>query len=132
VDDATLLARFESCALSPAELRHEEHVRVAWLCLHGVPFEDGARRFCHGLRRFAAAHGKAGLYHETITWAYLALVHERMQASGAGEFPAFAVANRDLFEGGLAALAPFYERTTLASPLARRAFLLPRLSARAS
>src|ERR671924_257817 len=30
------------------------------------------------LRRFAAHHGKHGLYHETVTAAFLALIHQRM------------------------------------------------------
>ena len=36
------------------------------------------QRFGDSLRRFAAAYGKQGLYHETITWAYLLLLNERI------------------------------------------------------
>jgi hypothetical protein len=126
-EDEALLAAFESCTLSPAALGHREHVRVAWLILRAHPrFEDGAQRFCAGLRRFADAHGKPGLYHETITWAYLGLVNERMQGGSAPGFEAFAAANQDLVEGGLAALNPFYERDLLLSERAKRVFLLPR------
>jgi hypothetical protein len=127
MDDETLLQAFESCTLAPAALGHREHVRVAWLVLRAHPrFEDGAQRFCAGLRRFAEAHGKPGLYHETITWAYLGLVNERMRGSPAAAFEAFAASNEDLLQGGLAALEPFYEREELLSARAKRVFLLPR------
>jgi hypothetical protein len=127
MDDETLLHAFESCTLPPEALGHREHVRIAWLILRAhPPFEDGAQRFCAGLRRFAEAHGKAGLYHETITWAYLVLVHERMQVGGAASFDTLAAANGDLLEPGLGALMPFYERRVLLSERAKRGFLLPR------
>jgi hypothetical protein len=132
LDDDALLAGFESCTLPAAAFRHRDHVRVAWLHLRSAPFEEASFRFCTGLRRFARAHGHAGLYHETMTWAYLALVNERMtlppEPGGPADFDAFAAANPDLLvhEGG--ALARLYDPDVLASELAKRAFLLPRPS----
>jgi hypothetical protein len=127
-DDAELLRGFEGCTLPPAAFGHREHVRVAWLLVGAHPrFEDAAHRFCRGLRAFAAAHGKSALYHETITWAYLALVHERSRAAPPGEpFDAFATRNADLLAPGLAALSPLYDAALLHSPAAKQAFLLPR------
>jgi hypothetical protein len=127
MDDASLVARFEDCTLPASELGHREHVRLAWLYLREAPFETAAPRFCAGLRRFAASLGKADRYHETITWAYLALVNERLHAEGSPpEFEAFARANPDLFDQEKGALAAYYDEATLRSALARRAFLLPR------
>src|SRR5262245_40884612 len=78
-DDATLLARFESLALPPSEFGHREHVRVAFAMLRDTQdFAAAAHRFRTALLRFATAAGAAAKYHETLTWAYLALVHERM------------------------------------------------------
>jgi hypothetical protein len=132
MDDETLLRAFESCTLAPEALGHREHVRVAWLILRAHPrFEDGAQRFCAGLRRFAEAHGKAGLYHETITWAYLVLVNERMRACGEVGFEELAAANGDLFEPGLGGLMVYYEPEVLRSERARGVFLLPRREASA-
>jgi hypothetical protein len=126
--DAELLRGFEGCTLRPAAFGHREHVHVAWLLLGAHPlFEDAAHRFCRGLRAFAAAHGKSTLYHETITWAYLALVHERLRAAPPGEaFDAFVARNADLLAPGLAALSPLYDAALLRSPAAKQAFLLPR------
>jgi len=88
-------------------------------------FEEASLRFCSGLRRFAEAHGKSALYHETITWAYLALVNERRANGTGGDFDAFAAANPDLLQGGMQALLALYDRETLGSELAKRAFVLP-------
>jgi hypothetical protein len=127
VDDRTLVARFEDCSLSGAELGHREHVRIAWIYLREAPFEAAAQRFCTHLRRFAAALGKADRYHATITWAYLALVHERIHAGPpANDFAAFADANPDLMMRENGALTAYYDEATLASPLARQVFVLPR------
>ena len=92
------------------------------------PFERAGLRFCSSLRRFAEAHGKHGLYHETITWAYLALVNERRDASPGDDFSAFAAANPDLFDKDSGVLLALYDRETLRSERARRVFLLPRRS----
>jgi hypothetical protein len=127
VDDRTLVARFEDCSLPGAELGHPEHVQLAWIYLREAPFEAAALRFCTNLRRFAEVLGRAERYHATITWAYLALVNERLHAGEASDdFAAFAEANPDLLMRDLAALAAYYDAATLRSPLARRAFVLPR------
>jgi hypothetical protein len=127
VNDAALIARFEDCTLPGAEFGHREHVRVAWIYLREASFEAAAFRFCAKLREFAASLGKADRYHETITWAYLAIVNERMQVEGGHpDFESFARANPDLFDDRMGAIAAFYDRETLKSDLARRAFLLPR------
>ncbi len=130
MDDRSLVTRFEDCTLPPAELRHREHVQLAWLYLLGTTFEAAGMRFCTNLRRYTASLGKADRYHETITWAYLALVHERMQAEPPHpDFASFAEANPDLFDRAGGALAACYDEATLASAAARRAFRLPRRSA---
>jgi len=127
VDDASLLARFEDLTLPAAEFSHRTHVRVAWLYLRDAPFEVGAARFCTNLRRFTTSLGKADRYHETITWAYLALVNERLRRAGApGDFESFARENADLFDPKHGALGARYDEQTLRSELARRAFVLPR------
>jgi hypothetical protein len=131
MDDEALLQAFESCALPGADFGHKEHVRVAWLCVTREPtFEAAALRFCTNLRRFAHALGKGDRYHETITWAFLAIVNERRHVNGAPDFDAFAAKNADLFAPDLAALHALYDRETLRSDMARRVFVLPGSSPR--
>jgi hypothetical protein len=123
--DATFVQAFESCTLPPAAFRHRDHVRLAWLYLRDHPLPEALARFSGGLRRYAAALGKPGLYNETITVAYLTLVNERRARLGRdADWESFARANPDLFEHP-AALRPYYRDETLQSDLARAVFILP-------
>jgi len=124
--DAELLDAFESGTLSPSAFHHREHVRLAWLYLRQESFLGAIGGFTEGLKRFAARAGKEGLYHETITWAYLVLIHERLARPTAGStFEVFAKRNADLFARSPSVLDRYYRPETLASDVARRAFVLP-------
>ncbi len=82
--------------------------------------------FSAALKRFAAAQGKAQRYHETITWAYLLLIRERMARAGCAQtWEEFAERNADLlvWKGGV--LTTLYRQETLDSDLARQTFVLP-------
>ncbi len=76
--DAELLEGFVSTALPADQFHHEQHVRVAWLFVrdHGMPAALG--EFTAAIKRFAEAKGAHGLYHETITWAFLLIIAERL------------------------------------------------------
>jgi hypothetical protein len=79
------------------------------------------------LKRFAAFNGHPGLYHETITWAFLFLIHERMADGEESEtWEAFAARNQDLLTWKPSALDRYYDPETLQSERARRLFVLPR------
>ena len=116
---------FEACTLPESCFRHRDHIRLAWLYLREQPLAEALMRFSDGLKRYAASLGKAGLYHETITVAYLALVNERMaRQNRPGEWAEFADANPDLFSHP-AALKSYYRDATLQSDLAKTVFVLP-------
>jgi hypothetical protein len=124
--DRELVEQFENGTLPIESFHHEEHVRVAFVYLREYPVLDALERFSVYLRKFAAMHGKAGLYHETITWAYMLLVRERMaRVDGEPTWPEFRVRNRDLFDRTENILKKYYRDETLASDLARKTFLLP-------
>ena len=126
MDDRDFVTAFEACTLPNESFHHRDHVRLAWLYLKDMPPAEALTRFTEGLQRFAHAHGHPGLYHETITWAYLLLIRERMALSGEdGGFEAFAAANPDLLTWKPSILARYYREETLGSELARRVFLLP-------
>jgi hypothetical protein len=126
MDDTALVHAFESCSLKESEFSHRAHLRVAWLYLtSGVHFEEAALRFCRGLRRYAESLGKGDRYHETITWAFLAIVNERQRRCAASSFDHFAAEHPDLFEPRLAPLLRYYDAETLHSERARATFLLP-------
>jgi hypothetical protein len=126
VTDHELVERFEDCTLPLECFHHEEHVRVAFLYLCRYPVLDALERFSGSLRRFAARHGKGGLCHETITWAYILLIRERMaRAERKQTWPEFRANNTDLFDRETNILKKYYREETLASDLAKSTFLLP-------
>jgi hypothetical protein len=104
---------------------HRQHVRVAWLFVrrHGMP--DALGEFSQALRRFADAKGATTLYHATITWAYLLLIHERQERHPAPDWTAFAGAYGDLVVWKPSILDGLYRPETLWSDLARRTFVMP-------
>jgi hypothetical protein len=117
---------FEECALPAGSFHHADHVRLAWLYLRDKPFATALEAFCSGLRRFAAANGKPGLYHETITWFYLLLIHERRARLGPTHtWEEFATANADLLDWKEPILKKYYRDETLKSDFGRRVFVLP-------
>jgi hypothetical protein len=126
MDDREFLEAFEACRLD--EFHHRDHVRVAWLYLRSHPLLMAIDKFSTGLKRFAASRGKSEIYHETITWAYLLLIHERIARDGAaGTWDAFAAAHPDLLTWSPSILERYYLKATLDSDVARRTFVLPDL-----
>jgi hypothetical protein len=123
VTDRDLILGFDSAALEASAFRHSDHVRVAWHFLKARDFFEAAARMRSGLRALAKTANAANLYNETITLAFLALIHERMAGDPAGSFADFAARNPDLFDK--TALTRFYAPERLASPLARSGLILP-------
>lgn len=120
-----LVQRFEDCTLAAGSFHHSDHVHVVWSFLRQMPMLEALQRFSNALRRFAAHHGKTTLYHETITWAFVALIHERMQQRPDDQWDAFCAHNPELLTWKPSILDRYYHPETLASDLARRVFILP-------
>lgn len=121
--DDEFLAALEGAAPPAGSFDHAAHVRAAYLYLKRSGFIDGMAAFRASLLAYATRHGAAGKYHETITVAFLAIIHERMHDGQSGEgWPEFAARNPDLFARDF--LERYYRRETLASPRARAVFLL--------
>jgi hypothetical protein len=126
--DNELLSGFEDCSLANEAFHHEQHIRVAFLYLSRYPALQALERFSSVLRRFAEAHGKTMLYNETVTWAYILLIRERMARLGYPQsWPDFRALNPDLFDRKQDILKKYYQPETLRSELAKRIFLLPDL-----
>ncbi len=117
---------FERCAMPPGSFRHRDHVWLAWLYLRLYPGPVALGRYAEGLKRFAASIGQDGLYHETITYAFIFLINERMQHDDLDDsWDAFAARNDDLLSQGIRFLHAYYRPETLASDRARKVFLMP-------
>lgn len=125
--DAELMTALEDGSLPDSEFRHLNHVRAAYAYLRLSTFPEAIGRMSHALRSYAASRGKAQLYHETITVAFLALINERIASGGdGGGWVGFAAANPDLLDKRF--LSHYYRRETLQSPIARRVFVIGEFS----
>ena len=75
--DNEFLAAFEACTLD--EFHHRDHIKVAYLYLRRHPLDEAIAKVRTGLQALAAAWGapddlERG-YHETMTQAWVQLVH---------------------------------------------------------
>ena len=126
MNDRDLVAAVERCTLAAGDFHHADHVRLAWIYLREGTLLEALERFSTTLKRFASHHGAATKYHETITWAYLLLIHERMARDGApDDWESFSAANADLLSWKPSILERYYSRELLASEVARRTFVMP-------
>jgi hypothetical protein len=120
-----LISEFEQ-GRAPGDFHHADHVRVAFAYISRFPFLEAVERFSAALQRFAVSRGKPNLYHETITWAYLFLIRERIIRSGRRQsWEEFEEHNPDLLIWKGSVLGSLYRPETLESEQARRIFVLP-------
>ena len=122
MSDEALLAQFLAGAIDNRSFGHADHVRVAFALLARHDFPAAAALFCDALKAITARAGKPDAYHETMTIAFLSVIAERM-ADGPGSFDAFIAAHPDLLSKSM--LERWYAPARLASPGARKTFLLP-------
>jgi hypothetical protein len=126
LDDAALVERFEAGEEPPGGFHHREHVRVAWWYLTHHSLPEALTRFSTALKRFALARSKPGLYHETITVAFVLLINERLDGTAGEEsWAQFADRNPDLLTWRPSVLDRYYKPETIASDRARRTFVFP-------
>ena len=123
--NSDLVARFENCTFPAADFHHEQHVFVAWSYLREMPMASALERFCTNLKRFATAAGSPGLYHETITWAFIIITKERMLRDPEADWTAFRERNPDLFTWKPSILDRYYSSDLLWSDRARATFVFP-------
>jgi hypothetical protein len=95
VHDREFIAAFEDCTLPPDQFPHRAHVRLAWLYLREGSLLDALMRFVEGLKRYAGSLGASAKYHETVTWAYMFLIHERMERAPTESFDEFATSSTE-------------------------------------
>lgn len=131
MSEEDFIAQLESCTLPENCFHHADHVHAAWLYLTRFSATEAIAKFSEVLRAYTSSLGKADRYHETITWAYLLLVNERMRRSlPLATWDQFIAQNPDLLEAKNAVLLRYYQPETLQSQLARSVFQMPDLSVR--
>jgi hypothetical protein len=124
--DDEFMANFENCTLANGSFHHADHVKMAFLYVCRYPPLEALDRFSVSLARFAAANGKPSLYNETVTWAFVLLIRERMARAGRKQtWFEFAAGNGDLLNWKENILKKYYRDETLSSDLATSTFLFP-------
>ncbi len=119
LSDEEFLEAFHSCRLPNSEFHHADHLRLAWLHLQREPLESALVKVRAGIRNFAAHHGAAQLYHETVTTAWVRLLATHQENS----FDEFLRENEARLNGGL--LHRFWTPEVLAGREARERWVAP-------
>jgi hypothetical protein len=128
--DDEFLAAFEACALD--EFHHRDHIKIAYLYLRRHPLDDAIARVRTGLQALAVAWGapvndlERG-FHETMTQAWVRLVHLALTDRGAAESAdAFCDRQTELMQK--THLQQYYSRERLYTWEAKREFVEPDLA----
>ena len=109
--------------IAPADFDHRAHLRAAFCLVRRRPFLDACIAMRDGLRDLARRAGRPGLYHETITVAFMSIVSQRAASRPDLAWDDFLAAHPDLVDRAL--LERWYRRETLESALARAQFVMP-------
>jgi len=122
-----LFEKFVDTTLPAEQFHHHQHMQVAWLFVQKYGMPMALTEFTAAIKRFADAKGATGLYHETITWAFLLLIADRQARHPSDTWQEFEAMNADLLSWKPSILDRYYSKELLASDLARRTFLMPDL-----
>lgn len=125
IGPAELLAALERDAIDPDTFHHREHVALAWALLQAEESTRAIARYVDGLKRLAASVGRPERYHDTITWAFMLLIRERMSTAPTDTWAEFCARNVDVLTWQPSILERYYQDDTLQSALARQVFVMP-------
>jgi hypothetical protein len=131
MDDESFLRQFEECAWPFDQWHHRQHIKVAYLYLRRYPLAQAVDRMRESIKRFNAAHrvpeGLDRGYHETLTRAWMHLVHFTLcQYGAAASADEFFEAHPQLWQ--MKVLRFFYSRECLMSAEAKAGFVSPDIS----
>ena len=125
--DDEFLQAFMTCTLPNERFRHRDHLRLAWLLTRRLGPEEAVTAVTAGIRRFAAAHGHAAKYHETMTRFWLRLVaHLCAQRPELDDFERFLASFPHLTDKDLP--LRHWRHATMFSPEARTGWIEPDLA----
>lgn len=128
--NSEIVERFEQGIPHGEGFHHADHVRVGFVYVCEFSIFEALEKFSSALKSLAIKNGRADRYNETITWAYLFLIRERLtRAGGKLEWEEFVEQNPDVLAWGPNILSRYYREDTLKSDLAKSIFLMPDLHA---
>lgn len=131
MDDRAFLAEFEAAAISRDRWTHRAHIRMAFLYLRELPFDEALTRIRSGIQTLNRANQvpetPTSGYHETVTVGWARLVASTLRVHGpTSDFDAFAEANPHLLTKTLLRL--YYSPQQMRTPAAKTSFVAPDLA----
>lgn len=124
--DEEFLAAFEHAEIGSYSFPHRAHLRLAWLCVRRFGVEGAVDQVTSGIRSLATSQGKAALYHDTLTRAWVYVVAAAVaEGTELTTFDRFLDAYPDLLDKNY--LLRHYSAQRLSSPEARTHWLSPDL-----
>jgi len=123
--DGEFLATFERGEFAGDAFPHRAHLRMAWLYVMELGPDLAIRRAADGVRNLALRNGVAGLYHDTLTRAWVYAVAAATARSRPATFAELLVRHPQLLDKQL--LLRHYTPDLLASSRARAMWVAPDL-----
>jgi len=128
--EVDFLRTLEAGRIPPDGFGHRNHIRAAWAYVRQYDLLQATARMRRTLQGLANAHGTPQKYHETVTCAYVLLVHERLARDpDPDDWNGFADRHPELFEWNPGLMEKIYGPDVLRSAEAKRQFLLPSVAA---
>jgi hypothetical protein len=73
-EDEQFVAAFEVGQIANQSFHHRDHLRLAWIQIRPLGMERASESVAVAIQQFAAHHGQANRYHETMTRFWLRAV----------------------------------------------------------
>ena len=123
--DEQFLAAFEAGQIANQNFHHRDHLRLAWIQVRRLGLDPASDAVAAAIRHFAAHHGHADRYHETMTRFWLRAVGLGINRHPTLRFDDLLAAEPHLLDKNL----PFlhWSRERMASDEARRQWVEPDL-----
>jgi hypothetical protein len=128
MDDETFLRQFEDCTWPFDQWHHRQHVKVAYLYLQRHPLDQAIDWMRQRIQAYNSAHRVPETpdrgYHETLTQAWMRLVHFTLCEYGAAaSADEFFEQHPQLWQ--MKVLRLFYSKPRLMSAQAKQEFVTP-------
>ena len=125
--DEQFLAAFEAGQIANQSFHHRDHLRLAWVQIRRLGLERASESVAQAIRQFAAHHGHADRYHETMTRFWLRAMGLGIDRHPTLPFDDLLAAEPHLLDKNL----PFlhWSRERMGSDEARQQWLEPDLRA---
>ena len=124
-EDEQFLVAFEAGQIANQNFHHRDHLRLAWIQIRRLGLERASESVAMAIRQFAAHHGNADRYHDTMTRFWVRVVGMGINRHPTLPFDDLLAAEPHLLDKNL----PFlhWSRERMRSDEARRRWVEPDL-----